>query len=95
MKPEQEKWMSATAIQYTTIETPAFIWAVDVKMNPFLYAVGRDKFENGKGEMLIKLNSLINKVPSKMTATWKLDNNDWTWLKLEIENIEYNENFIR
>jgi hypothetical protein len=31
------------------------------------------------------------KVPSKMTATWKLENEDWTWLKLEIENIEYNE----
>lgn len=190
MKPEQEKWMSAAAIQYTTIDIPAFIWTVNVQMNPLLFAVGRDKFENGKGKMLIRLNSLINvvnekgdkldestlqrylgemvwfpslalspyitweeidektakatmtykgttgsgtfyfnsegdfvkfsamrymgndpdakrhewvllvdehqsfegiKVPSKMTATWKLDSNDWTWLKLEIENIKYNE----
>ncbi|MDP2067968.1 MAG: hypothetical protein Q8K04_03290 [Lutibacter sp.] len=54
MKPKQEDWMSATATQYTTIDFPAFIWTVDVKMNSLFCAVGRDKFENGKGEMLIK-----------------------------------------
>lgn len=62
LKPEQEKWMTATALQYTTIGQPAFIWSVDVKMNRFLHFRGRDKFENGKGEMKIKLNSLINVV---------------------------------
>jgi len=191
MKPEQKKWMNGTAIQYTTVENPAFIWTVDVKMNSFLNFQGRDKFEEGRGEMLIKLNSLINivnekgekldegtmqrylgemvwfpsvalspyisweqiddttinatmtfkgtsgsgtfyfnsdgdfikftamrymgnnpdakrhewvllvdeyktfegiKVPSRMTATWKLDEKDWTWLKLEIKDIRYNVN---
>lgn len=190
MKPEQDKWLSATAVQYTTIDVPAFIWAVDVKMNSLLNFQGRDKFEDGKGEMLIKLNALINivnekgdklsegtiqrylgemvwfpslaispymsweelndstakatmdykgtkgsgtfyfnsdgdfvkfsamrymgndpdarrhewvllaneyktfegiKVPAKMTASWKLDTGDWTWLKLEIVDIKYNE----
>lgn len=194
MKPEQKKWMSATAIQYTTIDNPAFIWTVDVKMNSLLYFQGRDKFENGKGEMLIKMNSLLNvvnekgekldegslqrylgemvwfpslalspyiaweqidsltakatmnykgtsgsgtfyfnsagefikfsamrymgnesnakrhewillvdehksfdgiKVPSKMTATWKLESNEWTWLNLEITDIRYNKNASR
>ncbi len=194
MKPEQKKWMSAKAIQYTTINNPAFIWSVDVKMNSLLYFQGRDKFENGKGEMLIKINSLLNvvnekgekldegtlqrylgemvwfpslalspyiaweqldnltakatmtykgtsgsgtfyfnsdgdfikfsamrymgnesdakkhewillvdehksfggiKIPSKMTATWKLDSMDWTWLNLEIIDIRYNENASR
>jgi len=194
MKPEQENWMNATAIQYTTIDIPAFIWTVDVKMNSFLKFQGRDKFENGIGKMLIKIHSLINvvnetgekldegsiqrylgemvwfpslalspyisweqidsltakatmtykgtsgsgtfyfnsegdfikfsamrymgnnpdskrrewvllvdehksfegiKVPSKMTATWKLDSKDWTWIKLEITDIEYNENASR
>lgn len=194
MKPEQEKWMTATATQYTTIDTPAFIWTVDVKMNSLMNFQGRDKFENGKGEMLIKLNSLLNivdgkgekldegslqrylgemvwfpslavspyvtweqmddvtakatmtykgnkgsgtfyfntygdfikfsalrfkgnepgakryewvllvddyrtfeeiKVPSKLTATWKLENQDWTWLKLEIADIKYNKNASR
>jgi hypothetical protein len=60
MKPEQDNWMTATAIQYTAIENPAFIWSADVKMNNFLSFQGRDKFEDGKGEMLIKLNSLFN-----------------------------------
>lgn len=191
MKPEQAKWMTASAIQYTTINNPAFIWSVDVKMNSLLNFQGRDKFENGKGEMVIRMNSLINvvnekgekidegtiqrylgemvwfpslaispyitweqindttakatmtykenkgsgtfyfnassditkysalrfngndvnakrhpwimniseykifegiKVPAKMTATWKLDEGDWTWLKLEVTDIKYNKN---
>jgi hypothetical protein len=191
LKPEQKEWMSATAIQYTTIDNPAFIWTVDLKMNPMLAFRGRDKFENGKGEMLIKLNSLVNvvdeegskldegtlqrylgemvwfpslafspyitweqidetsaiatmdymgtkgsgtfyfnsagdfykfsamrfkdnekmsqkyewvllvddykvfegiKIPAKMTATWKLDDGDWTWLKMEITDLFFNEN---
>lgn len=191
MDPDQVNWLPATAIQYTTIENPAFIWKVDVKMNALLNFQGRDKFENGNGEMLIKMNSIINvvneqgeklnegtlqrylgemvwfpslalshhisweqindntskatmnykgtkgsgtfyfnsdgdftkfsamryrgneidskkqewillvsehrifegiKVPTKMTATWKLEKQDWTWLKLEITDIKYNEN---
>ncbi|MDT8393295.1 MAG: hypothetical protein RQ761_05600 [Bacteroidales bacterium] len=194
MKPGQEKWFNATAIQYSTIDNPAFIWTVDVKMNSLINFQGRDKFVNGKGEMLIKLYSLVNvvneqgeklnegtlqrylgemvwfpslalspyitwqeindntatatmnyngtkgsgtfyfnsdgdfikftalrymgnesdaerhewvlsvdehkifegiKVPSKMTATWKLENEDWTWLKLEIQDIKYNENLYK
>ncbi len=191
MKPDQENWMTAKAIQYTTIESPAFIWTVDVKMNSLLNFQGRDKFDDGKGEMLIKMNSLINvvnergkkldegtlqrylgemvwfptlalsphitweqvdentakatmtykgtlgsgtfyfnskgdvtkfsalrykgneaeakryqwemnitdyktfegiKVPAKMTSNWKLENKDWTWLKMEVTNIKYNKN---
>ncbi len=191
LKPEQKEWMSATAIQYTNIDNPAFIWTVDLKINPMLAFRGRDKFVNGKGKMLIKLNSLINvvdeegakldegtlqrylgemvwfpslaispfitweqidetsaiatmdymgtkgsgtfyfnsagdfykfsamrfkdnektsqkyewvllvqdykvfegvKIPAKMTATWKLDEGDWNWLKLEITDLLFNEN---
>lgn len=32
------------------------------------------------------------KIPSKMTATRKLEEGDWTWLKLEVTNIKYNKN---
>ena len=191
MKPEQENWLSVTATQYTTIDNPAFIWSVDVKMNGFVNFRGRDKFDDGKGEMLIKLNSLFNivnergekldegtlqrylgemvwfptlalspyitweqidgntakatmfykgtsgsgtfyfnsngdvtkfsairykgndpdakrhnwemnildykrfegiKVPAKMTSTWKLDDKDWTWLKMEVTDLKYNNN---
>ncbi|MBN3520251.1 hypothetical protein JYB62_09570 [Algoriphagus lutimaris] len=189
MKPDQKNWMQANAKQYTRIDQPSFIWTVDVKMNLFLNFQGRDKFENGKGSMLIKLNSLVNivneegekldegslqrylgemvwfpslalspfiswemidettakasmefqgtsgsgtfyfndqgdvvrfsamrymdnndgaerkewimdisdyqvfegiKVPSKMTATWRLDEGDWTWLKLEVTDLKFN-----
>lgn len=65
LKPEQGDWMSATATQYTTLDNPAFIWTVHVNMNSLLYAVGRDKYENGKGEMLIKMNALVNVVHEK------------------------------
>jgi hypothetical protein len=30
------------------------------------------------------------KIPVKMDATWKLESGDWTWLKLEITDIDYN-----
>ena len=194
MKPDQDKWLNANAIQYTAIDPPSFIWTVDVPMNSLLNFQGRDKFENGKGEMLIKLNALVNivnekgpkldegtlqrylgemvwfpslalspyitwqevdkytatatmdyngtkgsgtfyfnaegdfvkfsalrykgnepdaqryewvllvderktfegiNVPSKMTATWKLEKEEWTWLKLEIEDLAYNKNATR
>ncbi|MEX2380014.1 MAG: DUF6544 family protein [Vicingaceae bacterium] len=190
LKPDQDDWFKAKAVQYSTMDVPAFIWMVDVQMNPFLSFRGRDKFVAGKGEMLIKLNSLINvvnakgekidegslqrylgemvwfpslalspyvnwqeiddstaiatmdyqgtkgsgtfyfnsegdfikysalrfkgnetdakryewvllvdgyktfegiKVPSKMTAKWKLESGEWTWLKLKITDIKYNE----
>ena len=189
MKPEQQDWKTAQAEQYTTTNPPAFIWTVNMKMAPLIKIKGRDKFVAGKGEMLIKINSLINvvnekgprmdegtlqrflgelvwfpslalspcisweaiddtsakatmtykettgsgtfhfnengdfvkfvalrfmgnkpdakrypwvltvkdysvfegiKVPSKMQATWELDEGDWTWLDLEIISIKYN-----
>ncbi len=190
MKPDQKNWMRARALQYTTLEKPAFIWSVKVYVNNFLDFTGRDKLEDGKAEMLIKLISLITvvnekgekldegaiqrylgemvwfptlalspfiqweevdensakatmsykgksgsgtfyfnsrgdfikfsamrykdnvsnakkfewvllvdeyktfdgvRVPSKMTATWKLKEGDWTWLRLKIDNLKYNE----
>lgn len=65
IKPEQQDWYSAEALQYTTMNPPAFIWTVDMKMMPMVNIKGRDKFVGGKGEMLIKVNSLINVVKEK------------------------------
>lgn len=190
MSPDQEEWLRATAVQYSVMDPPSFIWTVDVYLNRFIYFKGRDKFSEGKGAMLIKVNSLFNvvnekgdkldeatiqrflgemvwfpslavsrtvawqqindtaalatmsylgtrgsgtfyfnrqgdfvkfsamrymgndknderkewiltvygyktfqgiKVPASMSAAWKLPEGDWTWLKLEIEDIKYNE----
>lgn len=66
MKPEQKQWMNAQAHQYFTLEPPAFNWSVDLQMSPFLPVVGRDKFENGEGEMTIKLFSLLPIVNTKV-----------------------------
>ena len=45
-------------------------------------------------EWIITVNEsmLMNniKVPIKLDVTWKLESGDWTWLKLEITNLEYN-----
>jgi len=65
MKPDQTKWYQADAIQYIITERPSFIWKVGLKIMPLLRIVGRDKYINGKGEMLIKLNSLFNVVNEK------------------------------
>ena len=59
MKPEQKSWNNAKAKQYFSINPPAFNWSVSLKMNSFISLTGRDKLSNGKGEMLIKLWSLI------------------------------------
>lgn len=34
------------------------------------------------------------KVPSIMSSTWKLDEGDWTWLKLEVKDIKYNHHVV-
>jgi hypothetical protein len=65
MKPNQKEWNKAKAQQYFTTDPPAFNWSVNLKMNSFLEVVGRDKFEDGKGEMIIKLLSLIPVANSK------------------------------
>lgn len=59
MKPEQKEWYNAIATQYFTTSPPAFNWSVNLKMFPLMNVSGRDKFENGKGEMTIKLLSFI------------------------------------
>lgn len=59
LKPEQTKWFDASAAQVSTTSPPAFVWTVDMKIMPMLFAFGRDKFSNGQGEMLIKLLSIF------------------------------------
>ncbi|TVQ16254.1 MAG: hypothetical protein EA361_04405 [Bacteroidetes bacterium] len=189
MKPGQKEWNHAFAQQYVITHEPSFLWTVEMDMSPLIKIKGRDKYVDGRGEMLIKMNSLINvvnekgpqmdegtlqrflgelvwypsvayspyifweqlddysaratmtykgvsgsgvfyfdkdynfikfealrymgnkedapkhpwiitvddyavfdgiRVPSRMQATWKLDEGDWTWLKLVIEDLQYN-----
>ncbi|HSQ47504.1 MAG TPA: DUF6544 family protein [Lutibacter sp.] len=59
LKPNQKDFYAAEALQYSTIENPAFIWTVALDLMNILNIKGRDKFFEGKGKMLIKINSLI------------------------------------
>jgi len=60
LKPGQENWYKADAEQYFTTKSPAFIWTVKLRMSPVIKISGRDKFKDGKGEMQMKMNSIIN-----------------------------------
>ncbi|MDD2422291.1 MAG: hypothetical protein PHC60_09395 [Heliobacteriaceae bacterium] len=62
---ENQPWMATEAEQYYTIDEPGFIWKARVKMNPLLHFVGRDKYNAGNGNMLIKLVSLITVVDAR------------------------------
>lgn len=56
---EDGRWMPVEAEQFFTVDEPGFIWIARIKMAPFIHIAGRDKYQNGKGHMLIKLLSLI------------------------------------
>jgi hypothetical protein len=59
LKPEQKNWFRADAEQFFSTYPPAFVWTAEMQIMPFLGAFGRDKFIDGKGEMLFKLLSIF------------------------------------
>jgi hypothetical protein len=48
------RWMPFEAIQYFTIDPPAFVWRAEIEAYPLVTIGARDKYENGHGNMLIK-----------------------------------------
>ncbi len=54
-----QPWMNAQVEQYFRTDEPGFIWAVDIKAAPLFHIVGRDQYIEGRGNMMIKLLSLI------------------------------------
>lgn len=60
-----KQWMPVQAEQYFTTEEPGFIWKATIKAAPLIHIVGRDKYWDGKGSMLIKLLSLFTVADSK------------------------------
>ncbi len=48
------KWMPFEAQQYFSINPPSFVWDAKIKAASFIPIAGRDKYEDGKGNMLIK-----------------------------------------
>ena len=52
-------WKPITAVQYFTTESPNFLWASEMKSSKIFWVNAIDSYINGKGNMLIKLNSSI------------------------------------
>jgi hypothetical protein len=63
------KWMQVYAEQYFTVKQPGFIWIADVKAAPFIHLAARDKYQDGKGSMLIKMLSLFTVADGKGKKT--------------------------
>lgn len=59
LKPSQKDWFPSTVEQYVATEKPGFIWIVHMNMNSMIHVVGRDKFQEGKAAMTIKVGSLF------------------------------------
>lgn len=60
MRQSPEKgWMKTQAVQYFSTGKPGFIWNARVEMMPLLTLAGRDKYADGKGNMLIKALGLL------------------------------------
>ncbi|MEN6349517.1 MAG: DUF6544 family protein, partial [Syntrophomonas sp.] len=60
MRTEEGKpWMPMEAVQYINVDNPGFIWRAKVKPAPFINLVGKDKYCQGQGSMLIKLLALF------------------------------------
>lgn len=62
---EDQKWMPFEAEQYFTADEPGFIWKAKIKIAPLLFIAGRDKYYEGKGNMVIKPLSLMTVVNAK------------------------------
>lgn len=59
------KWVPFEAEQYVTCQPAAFQWTVRMDMAPGLFVLGRDRFENGNGRMLIRLLGLMTLADAK------------------------------
>ena len=60
--PDQSSWSETEAVQHVNTVNPSFIWTVRMDMMPLVYVRGKDLYEEGEGQMLIKLYSLVDVV---------------------------------
>lgn len=56
---EGKPWMPTEVEQYFTVDKPGFIWKAHIKAAPLFHIAGRDRYDEGKGNMLIKLLTWI------------------------------------
>lgn len=61
------KWVPFRAMQWFHTNDPGFLWLPDVKYARGIHVTGMDRFENGKGQMLLKALSLFPVLNAKGT----------------------------
>ncbi|HSJ37599.1 MAG TPA: DUF6544 family protein, partial [Planococcus sp. (in: firmicutes)] len=59
LKPEQKRWTASESEQISYTDPPAFRWDVKMKVGPGIYVTGKDRFQDGKGSMRIKLGGIM------------------------------------
>lgn len=62
-------WMPAHAEQDFAVDTPGFVWRVNVRMLKVLPVLGRDAYSGGEGRMLITLGGLLRVVDASGDKT--------------------------
>lgn len=55
----KSSWKRLRAEEYYYVNSPSFIWHGYIEVAPFLNAEARDKYQNGRGNMLIKMEPFI------------------------------------
>lgn len=61
-------WMPFSAEQHTRVDDPGFFWTARVHAGP-VHLLGRDRWAEGRGQMLIKLEGLLPIADAKGPAT--------------------------
>jgi hypothetical protein len=56
---EEKDWIPFQAEEYYTTDPPGFIWVATMKMSPLVSVTGRDRYLDGRGNMHIRLLSLV------------------------------------
>lgn len=62
---EEGPWMNTQVEQYFRTDEPGFVWVANVQMAPLFHFSGLDNYQEGQGEMGIKVLSLISVVDAK------------------------------
>jgi hypothetical protein len=55
----KQPWQEIAGEEYFTVANPGFVWSASIHPAPLLSIVARDLLQSGRGNMLVKLNSLI------------------------------------
>ncbi|MCP5062042.1 MAG: hypothetical protein GY936_06205 [Ignavibacteriae bacterium] len=65
---EDSEWMQLEANEYFTTKQPNFLWDSKLQSSKFFWVQSIDSYINGKGNMLIKLNSSLT-----ISDTWSIE----------------------